>query len=189
MNQKEENQTVVYVTVNMGGIDGQSLLNSLGQIQSDIKILKTQGAKIMADIDVILQDIADQSTIEDSILTLIQSLVANQNNPAALKTIIIALDANKAKLVKAVQIGTPQANTTLVITPSPVSLAAAGATQQLAVVDPTGADVTATSTYTSADATKATVSASGLVTDVAAGSTTISVANGANAGSVPVTTA
>ena len=141
------------------------------------------------DIATILQDIADQSTIEDSILALIQNLVANQNNPAALKTIISALDANKAKLVQAVHIGTPQANTTLTITPSPVSLAAAGATQQLAVVDPSGADVTATAVYTSSDPTKATVSTSGLVTDVAAGTCTVSVASGANAGSVNVTTA
>jgi hypothetical protein len=154
-------------------------------------VLKTQrlGEKMANDLDTLIQDVADQSTIEDSILQIVTTLKANQNNPAKLQALVAAMDVNKGKLVQAVQIGTPQANTTLTITPSPVTLTTASPTQQLKVVDPTGADVTATSAYTSADATKATVSATGLVTEVASGSTTISVSSGANAGTVSVTTA
>jgi citrate synthase len=137
----------------------------------------------------ILQQINAQTTIEQGINTLIQSLVANQNNPAQLQAIVAALGSNTTLLNQALLTGTPQASTTLTITPSPVSLASVGATQQLKVVDPTGADVTATATYSSSDATKATVSASGLVTEVAAGSAVISVASGVNAGTVAVTTA
>jgi Bacterial Ig-like domain (group 2) len=154
-------------------------------------VLKTQrlGEKMAADIDVLVADVAEQSTIEDGILTMVEALVANQNNPAKLQAIVAGMAANKAKLVQAIQVGTPQASTALTITPSPVSMAAVGAVQQLKVVDPSGADVTATATYSSSDATKATVSAAGLVTDVAAGTATISVASGVSAGTVAVTTA
>lgn len=190
MDHDEERKVIVNVpvTLNFNGVEIKTLLDTVQKIATDVTTLKSQGAKIMADIDVILQDIADQSTIEDSILTLIQSLVDNQNNPAKLKTIIAALDQNKAKLVKAVQIGTPQANNTLTISPSPLSVGV-GATAQVKVVDSTGADLTGSSTYSFPDGTVATVSPAGVVTGVAAGTATLSVANGAAAGTDQVTVA
>lgn len=62
--------------------------------------------------------------------------------------------------------------TSLTITPSSVSLAAA-ATQQLTVTDNNTFDRTAQATYSTSDPTKATVNAAGLVTAVASGSATI----------------
>lgn len=191
MDHDEERKVIVNVpvTLNFNGVEIKTLLDTVTRIAADVLILKSQGAKIMADIDVILQDVADESTVADSILALVNTLVANQNDPAKLKAIITGLNANKAKLLAAIAAGTPVTPPppSITVTPASVSVAV-GATQQLAVSDGTK-DVTAQSAFTSGDATIATVDASGLVTGVAAGSTSVGVSEGTASTVVPVTVA
>jgi hypothetical protein len=166
------------INVNFAGME-----RALGLLEQ----IKSQGDKMATNANTLLADMAQQSTQLDSIKTLIQGLVANQNNPQVLQQLVQGFAGNEQKILDAITLGTSSA--LLTVTPSPVALASVGATQQLTVVDSTGADVTATSTYSSSDNTKATVSTSGLVTEVASGSATVSVASGVSAGTVQVTTA
>ena len=61
----------------------------------------------MATLQEILSEVAAEATISDSILALVQRLVAEQD-PAARQQILDGLLANKAKLETAILAGTPQ---------------------------------------------------------------------------------
>lgn len=82
--------------------------------------LKEMEKRIMAKIEDVLQDIADESTLEDSILALVQTIqsqladaLANVKVPADVQAKIdqafATLESNKAKLTAAVAANTPAA--------------------------------------------------------------------------------
>ena len=62
----------------------------------------------MATQQEILDEVTSENTIVDSVLVLVQQLVAEQN-PAARQAILDGLKANRAKLEAALLAGTPQA--------------------------------------------------------------------------------
>jgi hypothetical protein len=76
--------------------------------------------KIMATIDQVLQDVTDESTLEDSIITLLTNIkaqldaaLANQNIPADVQakidSVFEGLEANKTKVADAIKANTPAA--------------------------------------------------------------------------------
>jgi hypothetical protein len=83
----------------------------LDQILAELVDLKAQGVKIMATLDEIVADVADESTVDDSIITLLtnisQQLKDAGNDPAKLQAVKDAIDANKAKIAAAVVANTP----------------------------------------------------------------------------------
>lgn len=70
----------------------------------DIRALEVN---IVATQQEIMDEIAAESTIADSILALVQRLVS-ENDPAARQAILDGLKANRSKLEAAVLAGTPQ---------------------------------------------------------------------------------
>ena len=77
--------------------------------------------RIMATIDQVLQDVTDESTLEDSIITLLQGVqkqladaLANTTIPADVQakidSVFAGLEANKAKVAAAVTANTPASN-------------------------------------------------------------------------------
>lgn len=86
----------------LAGINAQ-----LAQILAMLGQSARREEAIMATQQDILTEIADESTIADSILALVQRLVT-ENDPAARQAILDALKANRTKLEAAVLAGTPQ---------------------------------------------------------------------------------
>jgi len=108
----------------------------LTAILQRLGVLEAQGAQIMATVqevkaaaDALVTNIADESTVDDSIIALLEGISAQNaslaqqladaiaaNDPAALQVVLdnmtaanAAVDANKAKIVAAVTAGTPAA--------------------------------------------------------------------------------
>jgi hypothetical protein len=94
----------VEVTLNIPQLDALARLE--GKLDTIIKKENT----IMATIDEILTEIADESTIADSILVIVQRLVS-ENDPAARQKILDGLKSNRTKFEASVLAGTPQAPT------------------------------------------------------------------------------
>jgi hypothetical protein len=73
--------------------------------------LESMESNIMAKLDDIIADVADESTVDDSIITLLnniaQQLKDAGQDPAKLQALQDAIDANKAKIAAAVAANTP----------------------------------------------------------------------------------
>lgn len=82
-------------------------------ILAGVKALQTQGIKIMATLDDIVADVASESAVDDSIITLLnniaQQLKDAGNDPAKLQAILDGIEANKKKIADAVTANTPSA--------------------------------------------------------------------------------
>ncbi len=92
--------------------------------QGALQALNTQGDKLMATAAEILADVQDESTVDDSIITLLTNIKAMLDaagtDPAALDQVKALIDANKAKIAAAVVANTPAA-TAAGTTTKPVS--------------------------------------------------------------------
>lgn len=83
------------------------VLTRLRHIERQFENTAQRQEIIMATQQEILDEIATQSTIGDSILVLVQRLVS-ETDPAARQAILDGLRANKSKFEAAVVAGTPQ---------------------------------------------------------------------------------
>jgi hypothetical protein len=72
-----------------------------------LETIRGMGVIQMATQQEILDEIAGQSTVGDSILVLVQRLVS-ESDPAARQAILDGLKANRAKFEAAILAGTPQ---------------------------------------------------------------------------------
>jgi hypothetical protein len=101
-----------------------AILKRLTSIESKIDKLIKQETKNMATLDNLVAEVANQTSVDASVLTLIGGLVtqlqalANQAtvDPAALQALVTSLKANDDKLALAVV-----ANTPTVAAPAPVA--------------------------------------------------------------------
>ena len=84
--------------------------------------LKAQGAEIMASLDDLSQGVADESTLEDSLVTMFQNyqqqITAAAGDQAKIDQINQLITANKAKLAAALASNTPAAPVTDGATPA-----------------------------------------------------------------------
>ena len=71
--------------------------------------LANERTLIMATLQDIQNEVTAESTVDAGLLTLINTLVANQNNPAALSAILTSMQANIAPLSAALTANTPAA--------------------------------------------------------------------------------
>lgn len=161
------------------------------EIIDRLKRIETREKFMAKDLDLILADLQDETAVDQSVILLLNKisdlLTKAGNDPAKVKAVRDLIASNKAAFVAAVVANTPAA--ALTVSPSPVSVAVGG-TQQLAVSDAGGADITASAKFSSSDETIATVDASGVVSGVLAGAATISVSDAdGNVVSVSVTVA
>lgn len=76
------------------------------------RILRTE-RQIMATLDDVLTEVAEESTVDDSIVALLENIKAQLDaaggNQAKIDQIFAGLQANKAKLAAALLAGTPSA--------------------------------------------------------------------------------
>ena len=94
-----------------------SVLQQLGQVLANQKtILARLGSmetKIMATIADIETEVTNETTVDQSVLTLVQGLVAqveaNKNDPAKLDALLAKMKANSQSLADAVVANTPAA--------------------------------------------------------------------------------
>lgn len=96
------------------------ILRLLGKVRSDVRKIKDalyrveQKENVMAkELDQLTQDVADEVTVEESAITLIEGLKsaldAAGTDPAKLAALSTSLQTEKAKLAAAVVAGTPAA--------------------------------------------------------------------------------
>lgn len=85
----------------------------LTEVLTRLNRLSSQGDCIMASIDDVLSDIAAESTIEDSVVSMLTALQAQvtaaNGNQAKIDAAFAALETNKAKLSAALVANTPAA--------------------------------------------------------------------------------
>jgi ferritin len=72
---------------------------------------KTGQEKLMAVLQDLVDEVTAETTVKDSVLALIDRLVANQSNPAALDALLTSMKANKDAIAAAVTANTPAAPT------------------------------------------------------------------------------
>lgn len=81
-----------------------------------IKLLKLEGKIIMSDLTQLQADVATETTVEQSAITLIGGLAQQikdaGTDPVALKAVTDQMEANQAALAAAVAANTPAAPTT-----------------------------------------------------------------------------
>ena len=144
-------------------------------------------------IDTILADVTDETTVDQSLIVLLNGIDAQlksaQTDPSKIAAVRAKIASNKAAIIAAVlantDASTASATTGPTVIPANLSLTN-GTAVQLAVDDATGKDITATAGYASDDPTVASV-ASGLVTANKAGTTVVTVTDASgNATKVPV---
>lgn len=111
----------VNVNINIRSMPDQTLTQFLSQMFANVfqqlNALTQQGVKIMASLDQVVQDVTDESTLEDSIITLLTNVQAQLaailagNLPpdvqAKVDAVFASLEANKTKLAAAVAANTP----------------------------------------------------------------------------------
>lgn len=129
----------------------------LGKLQTDATQLETDLQTLISNSSGKPIPAADLQALADQAGALADRLGTSQQNLAGIDTGVLTSDA----AVKAAGAPPPVA---LTISPASFALGLTGATQQLQVLDSTGADVTAGSTFAAKDATMISVDASGLVT-------------------------
>jgi glutamate-1-semialdehyde aminotransferase len=120
------NDASVSITVSALNIYGNpvEVLQRLDQLAAAVSTLQatmvTQGAIQMATLDELLQDVSDESTQIDSLATLtaglkqqLQDALSGANLPPAVQAkvdaVFAAVDANKGKVVDAINANTPAA--------------------------------------------------------------------------------
>ena len=90
-----------------------NIFNQLNRIEEKIERLLKGVNRMAATLDQVLQDVTDESTIEDSIITLLAGIQAqltaalagtsiSAKNQAKIDAIFSGLEANKAKIAAAV---------------------------------------------------------------------------------------
>jgi hypothetical protein len=95
----------------------QQALDHLNVIQKLVVSLTLQGSKIMAALDALTAEVARQTTVNASVLALLNGLVAKLAalaaqptvDPAALQALVEAVKANDDGLAAAVTANTPAA--------------------------------------------------------------------------------
>jgi hypothetical protein len=85
------------------------ILRSLARIERMLNQLLTEEAKTMAAVADIQAEVTSEQTVDAGLLVLINQLIANQNDPAALSALLANMKANIAPLSAALTANTPQA--------------------------------------------------------------------------------
>lgn len=94
----------------------------LGRIENLLRAVLAREENIMATIDEVLSDVQDESTVEDSLITLVTGIksqldaaLASQGIPpdvqAKIDAVFSGIEANKAKVAAAITANTPAAPT------------------------------------------------------------------------------
>lgn len=94
---------------------GSQLDRIEGKLDKLLTRLIGQGVMVMATLDDIKQAVADEKTVEDSVLALLNNVEQQlkdaiaQNDPAAMQAIVHQIAANKQAMADAVAQNTPAA--------------------------------------------------------------------------------
>ena len=89
---------------------GRRTLATLLRIEALLRTLAKQETITMASIADIQAEITAEKTVDDGLLALVNRLIANQNDPAALDAILQGMKANIAPVAAALVANTPEAS-------------------------------------------------------------------------------